>query len=318
VLNLHFAENVFLDPASAYAWNQLNETAFLETFFRSLKEQMGSDFADYRFYIFSTEGIEVTPKSVDVDFARKILIIISDESSSIPLQLQKHYLAIFKSYIPYELRDSNIFPFSLASVKDVPKLDPIPILERPIGIFFSGSFHPNRYPLYEEFHPLFKHLPKRLKGKGSYLFSRPRLRKFLRKDFSEERDNFRSIIKFTDGFKQGLSPEKYGKLLTESKIVLCPRGFKSPETYRHIEAIRAGAIAISEKLPDTHFYRGAPFVIVGDWREGLETAKGILSNPQLLQALQDRGIAWYENVCSESATAKYVQSKVKELTGTAV
>lgn len=230
-----------------------------------------------------------------------------------PLQLQKHYLAVFKSYLPYEPKNSNIFPFSLASVKDVPKIDPMPILERPIDIFFSGNFHPNRYPLYEEFHPFFRHLPKVLKGKGSYLFSRPRLSRFLRKDFSEESDGFRSVIKFTDGFKRGFSPGEYGKLLTESKIVLCPTGHKSPETFRHTEAIRAGAIVISERLPDTHFYRGAPFVIVNDWSEGLKTARGILLNPELQWALQQKGVAWYENVCSESATAGYVQSKVEEL-----
>lgn len=316
-----FAENVFLDPASEFAWDELNETAFLETFFQSLKERMGSDFADYRFYIFSTYSVVATPKSLDINFPRKILIMITDESPSIPLQLQKHYLAIFKAYLPYELKNSNIFPFSVAFVREVPKLGPIPILARPIDIFFSGGFHQGRYSLYEEFHPFFRHLPKPLKGKGSHLFNRPRLSKlltkFLPKDFSEESDGFRSVIKFTDGFKRGFSPEQYGKLLTESKIVLCPGGYKSPETFRHIEAIRAGAIVISEKLPDTHFYRGAPYVIVGDWTEGLKTARGILLNPELQQTLQQKGIAWYENVCSEWATAKYVQSKINEIAAAA-
>jgi len=34
-----------------------------------------------------------------------------------------------------------------------------------------------------------------------------------------------SYIKFTSGFKAGLSPQQYGSMLADSKIVLCPKGF---------------------------------------------------------------------------------------------
>src|SRR5215472_152161 len=120
----------------------------------------------------------------------------------------------------------------------------------------------------------------------------------------------KSYIRFTHGFKHGLSPECYGRMLNDSKIVLCPRGLSSSETFRHMEALRAGAIVISERLPDTHFYHGSPIVSVRDWRAGLEMARQIIADPKLLARLHLETMKWWNRVCSEEATASYVKSKL--------
>ena len=125
-----------------------------------------------------------------------------------------------------------------------------------------------------------------------------------------------SYINFTSGFKAGLSPDQYGSMLTDSKVVLCPKGFDSTETFRHMEAIRAGAVVISEPLPDTHFYRNSPIRCVSNWREGVDPAKHLCTNPEALRDAQRRTIQWWRDVCSERAAAKFVHETLGTLIAT--
>ncbi len=82
----------------------------------------------------------------------------------------------------------------------------------------------------------------------------------MRRELSDWIPAVRGEITLTDGFARGLSPETYGRKLALSKTVLCPRGFSSTDTFRHVEALRAGAVVISEPLPDLHLYRGSPII----------------------------------------------------------
>jgi hypothetical protein len=90
-------------------------------------------------------------------------------------------------------------------------------------------------------------------------------------------------------------------------------GARSPETFRHIEAMRAGAVVISQPLPDTHFYRGSPIVSVENWKEGIHRAKQLLNDPLALADLQEATINWWETVCSEAATASYMRVRLMNL-----
>lgn len=47
-------------------------------------------------------------------------------------------------------------------------------------------------------------------------------------------------------FNSGLPKAEYAQLLTNTQVVLCPRGFISAETYRLYEALEAGAIPLVE------------------------------------------------------------------------
>lgn len=300
------AENVLLDSASAYQWEALNETVFLKNFFKCLSCEMGNDFSRYTYYIFSSHEPSTVPHSADNRSRNKILFFISDESASIPVALRENYFAIFKGYMPYEMAGSNVFPFNIGYAKDVPGFKPPPIRARPIDVFFSGNLNDNRIAFYSALHPILRHLPQPLAAKAFNKY-RHRLRTSFEAVFPH------SSIQFTNGFKHGLSPECYGDLLCKSKIVLCPKGFRSPETFRHIEAMRAGAVVLSEELPDTHFYRGSPIVTIANWREGLRTARKLLADPDNLIRLQKQTSDWWRNVCSEAATASFVASQIQLL-----
>jgi hypothetical protein len=305
------ANNIILDGASAYKWEVLNETVFLTKFFECLRESMGAEFFSYTFYILSSHDPEILPQSAADASRRKILFFISDESSSVPVALQSHYLAIFKSYLPHELPGSNIFPFNIGYVRDVPEIMPKPIQSRANNVFFSGNMNNNRFPLYRELHPILKRLPYRIAK--ALFYGMQRGRRHLSKETDFGASFPKSYIRFTDGFKHGLSPESYGRMLYDSKIVLCPRGFSSSETFRHMEALRAGAIVISERLPDTHFYRGSPIVSVRDWRAGLEMAREIIADPKLLEGLHLETTKWWHRICSEAATATYIKNQLHQL-----
>ncbi|MEN8130161.1 MAG: hypothetical protein ABFS45_08180 [Pseudomonadota bacterium] len=301
--------NVQLDPASAYQWNELNETEFLFYFFQCLHEEMGPAFHAYNFFIFSSHDPEVIPSSAYSYIPNKILFFISDESSSVrsiyyALQLQASYQYIFKSYLPSELPHTRVFPFQLGYVRDVPRLQIKSIKDRSNDIFFSGNLNPNRVSMYNAVNPVTRALPSRF---ANWLIRHlhPTLRcQTLDKCIRLSVPNSR--IAFTDGFKHGLAGEEYARLLHDSKIALCPKGFISSETFRHIEAMRSGTVIISEELPSTPFYRGSPIVVVRDWRFGLSKAKRLLKSPDFLADLQTATLNWWEEVCSERATAKYV------------
>ena len=124
-----------------------------------------------------------------------------------------------------------------------------------------------------------------------------------------------SIIIFNKKFKEGFSVHEYGEVLAESKIVFSPKGFDSSECFRLYEAMRAGCIVISERLPDIEFYKDSPIIQIDDWEEGLTIAKRLLLNPYEMERLQEEITKWWEERCSEEAMAKFVFNKIKLLNG---
>jgi hypothetical protein len=304
--------NVFYDPASTHQWADLNETAFLERVIEALRKGMGDAFTTHMFFILSARTPDVWPESASDPSPRKVLILISEESSSIPTALRSQYLAIFKGYLPRELPGSNVFPFNIGYVRDVPVFPVKPVEERSIHVFFSGHLSSKRVQMYRAFHPVYKRLPGGA-ARGAFKLSRRRYGRWLvQHDLSRALP--RSLVRFTEGFQHGLSRAEYGECLANSRIVLCPSGASSPETFRHLEAMRAGAVLVSEPLPQTHFYRGAPIVTVDDWRSGMATVRHLLEDEAALKELQRATIDWWQNVCSEAATAEYIQDSLTELT----
>lgn len=70
---------------------------------------------------------------------------------------------------------------------------------------------------------------------------------------------YKYFIQYTSGFNSGLSHDEYLELLNDSKIVLCPQGAYSLETFRFFEAIKMGAFPMVENLPRLWYYESAPF-----------------------------------------------------------
>ena len=112
------------------------------------------------------------------------------------------------------------------------------------------------------------------------------------------------VVLFSDRFRGGLAPEEYARHLADSTLVLCPAGFQQPETFRHYEALRAGAVIVSEPLPDTILYRDAPFLAVTDWAQGLLEARRLADDLDRVSDMQGASRRHFERVLSPQATAE--------------
>nr|MBI1232848.1 hypothetical protein [Cytophagales bacterium] len=303
-------ENVKLDENSQFSWEKLNESDYVRSTLLQLWELMGDDFQNYLFFIFSNNDSGRIPSSIDHKTnKKKVLIYLSDERGSDPSKYAPHYFIIFKSYIGHGNFASKVFPFPLGCVNKVPSFNVKPTNQRKYNLFFRGNLNVNRLDFYRAVSRLSFILPSKR------LISHPLYRRFLlwiRSDFSRLYPD--SIIIFNSKFKEGFSVYKYGQVLAESKIVLSPNGFTSPECFRLYEAMRAGCVVIAEKLPDVVFYKDSPIIQVANWKVGLKTANELLKDSEQLSMLQEKTIEWWNTVFSEKATASYMLEKIKTVT----
>lgn len=301
-------KNIEMDSNSAYEFKQLNETVFLVNFFNHLKEILGDAFEEYQFYIYANIDSNVLPASLTIKSPKKkVLIFLSNQNHEINTGLPGNYFAIFKCHLPADIIKERIFHFPLGYVKDT-KHHPVKSLEqREYKVFFSGNLNKGRVTLYKLL--LKSNLPEVIFGYMIKLMKR--IPSLIKRDFSSTFPS--SYLHFTHGFKQGLSPEKYTQILYDSQIVLCPKGFLRAETYRHFEAMRAGCVIISEKLPNTYLYRDSPIIQVDTWKEGLAYAQKLINDPVLLQYHHTETLKWWANVCNEISTARRVADVLHSL-----
>lgn len=301
-------DNIHYETRSRYPFEELNESEFIEKIFRYLVQDFQSGFSEYDFYIFSNHDINIIPESSTFSNGRKkVLLYFSEERGEDPVHLSEKYHAIFKSYIPEVSSSANVFPLALGYVKGVEELPIKPIRDRKYNVFFRGNLNESRLPFYKSFSILSRLLPDTLKGKRFLI-------KYLVKwksDYSHYFPN--SIIYFNNSFKSGFTPSEYAEVLTDSKIVLCPAGFSSSECFRHYEAMRAGCVIVSERLPDNELYADSPIIQISDWQEGLKIAEELIQNPVEMQNLQDKAVSWWKDRWSEKATANYIKRKLLEL-----
>ncbi len=96
----------------------------------------------------------------------------------------------------------------------------------------------------------------------------------------------------TDGFGRGLEHEEYFRILTQSKIVPCPCGPATPDTYRMCEALEAGAVPIIDtvSLPGIHGYwemtlPDHPLPFVNEWSELPAVMETVLNDYERIQRL---------------------------------
>jgi len=290
-LENHVCENVGFQ-SSRYTFDELCEKAYLSGVIEHLRQLMGDSFYEYGFIIYSGSdalGIDLN----GADPSKTVVFHISDESSSVPYELCSKVRAVFKSYLPRERIVPNLYSLPLGYVGSTPDLDPLPINERQQNVFFSGNLNAKRVLL-------FKTLAT---PKVSPVLFPWHVLSVL--NSSMRCDGFlpHSYIRFTNGFRRGLAPDDYARHLVNSKIVLCPSGDLSQETFRHFEAMRAGAIIVSEELPPLDCYRGSPIIFVNNWRGLRNLITNLLATQEELLERQAKMLAWWKTVCCESATA---------------
>jgi len=219
---------------------------------QNLQSLMGERFLEYNFYIFTSNWGRL-PNSIHHETNRKkILLYLGDESGEVPYHLSSYYHMIFKQYLPTDkFAVNNIFNFVLGSL--APEQPYKNMGERKHSVFFSGALTGTRLSLYL-YLAFGVIVPDFIRRCFAQLIRFPLLLKlFTLRRFDSKIPN--AYIRFTNGFSQGLPREEYSKILADSKIVLCPRGAVQPECFRHGEAMRAGCVMISQRLPLIWFYR---------------------------------------------------------------
>ena len=298
--------NVLNDSNSQTKFENLNEREFLLHLFDALSDVMKDNFQNFTFYLFSTNNPSILPGIIyeNADPDKSVLIYVSEETGFIPNQLRPYFKAIFKSYMPYE-PGGNIHSFTLGHVNEVIfPIDNLPkINDRRLNIFFSGNLHKNRSDIYRQFNFL-RFIPltiliKTIRGPLRNIFL-----KLIGSNFSSAK--LKRDVHFTNGFMKGYSKTEYKNYLLQTKILLCPSGFVSPETFRLFEGLNAGCVVISERLPKLEVYNDVPVIQIDSWKKGMIIAEELLSKPDLLEKIQNDGIIWWANNCFYLAVAKKI------------
>jgi hypothetical protein len=192
---------------------------------------------------------------------------------------------------------STIFPVPLGYHAQV-DLPMVPMAQRKWDIFFAGSgakpqwSNPQSWPLLS---------PR--------AYSRNRLGRAVAR---LQATNRTLACNFVSGSSSRLSPMEYSSQLADSKICLVPRG-NFHETFRFLEAARAGCILISEPLPDLWYYQDHPAVIIQDWNRLNEVLDNILSSPDRTMELHNHSIVWWQKKACEKAVADYIVKGIKSL-----
>ena len=238
----------------------------------------------YRLYIVSTTQEHDFTDKVKLDNKRKnVIISLADEWSTdnIP-QDWKDNATVFKAYLKPEQEEDNVHHFPLGYNKKHKKLPYKPIKSRPIDVFFAGHIASvNRLHYMRWVIEYFQELKP------------------------EDRPNYEFAI--SKGFNLGLDGKEYSQKLHDAKIVICPAGNVSMETFRHYEAMRSGAVVVSPKLPQTKIYKDAAICQVDKWEYQVgDTIMDLLSDVDMLQLVQDRQQQTYNNRFTVKSVAKYI------------
>ncbi|KAA5548316.1 glycosyltransferase family 47 protein [Adhaeribacter rhizoryzae] len=260
-----------------------------------------SNLTDYEVIIYfklnnDKKKIEIEPSS-----KKQIVFFVCDESDVYPddFILNQIFLG-FRHYLPCKSFKNKLFYLPVGYSRNFDSQPVVPIERRSINVFFSGNLHLGRARLYRYFTKL-RFLP------FAILY---RLQKRSQSNFSYKFPN--SHIQFNNGFHTGLSSTEYNKMIYKSKIVLCPPGLNQKETMRHFESMKAGSIIISERMPNVHTYQNSPMIFVEHWNEIDSILKELINSPQQLANLHKETLKWWQNVCDEKSTAKYIYELIKE------
>jgi len=265
---------------------------------------------DYDFLLWSDTGVLKSRGPIGGRHEKRprVLLYISDETASVPFHLTSKFAAIFKNYLPGDFPAERIYSMPLGHVNGVPQCAPVAVNERKYNVFFSGCPQVSRAGFFGILSKLASSADRLPVTKWDLMQCAAESEQPSVFDMSGAFPG--SYIHMTPEFLQGLDCATYGKMLQESKIALCPAGWKSAETYRHFEAMRAGCIVVSGPLPNTRLYRDSPIVCLDNWDRLGSTITELLKDEVRMLELQRRTLKWWQEVCSEKAVAEYIRTRL--------
>ncbi|MBC6611654.1 hypothetical protein H8B15_12010 [Hymenobacter sp. BT507] len=232
---------------------------------------------------------------------KKVVLCVGDESPNVSYPFLAEVDSVFRTYLPGQLHGHGklnhlaVGPstqFVAAEVKDFEA--------RQYNVFFSGNLHLGRADLYRAL-------------TGAYLVPFAllhRTKKLLGTNFDATFPS--SVIRFSTGFHNGISPSEYANYMQDSKICLCPAGVENPETMRHFEAAQLGNIVVTLPLPNVPVYKEAPFVVLSSWRELHKTIRQLLAEPNYMLDLHRKTLEWWRRQAAPETVASLIEQRLHE------
>jgi hypothetical protein len=293
-------------------WKTCLEAAYLEDFFKNLQEKIGSLFKIFHFHILH---LNLGTGRIDLPHFGKnhILLWLSDESSQLPEDIPSKFGLVLKSYHLPKNSPPNVLPFPLCGSSAVIHKEPSPFGSRHTSVFFSGNLNKNRaelfYRLKFHFIDIIPCFPNSILIQG--ILSQLARKLPFNRDLSYIISD--STIIFNQTFRSGFAENEYAKILSDSRICICPRGFSTPETIRHYEAMRLGCVLLSSPLPNSPYYFGSPIIEIPSWRNIRKKIISMLSNQEELCSISNATLNWWNERISPNAVAETVQKEIKRI-----
>lgn len=318
---LYGYSNAYYDTASIYPWEKVYMQAYVKGLLDELSVSM-DQFSSYKFYfLHATEGI--IPDSINDKYEKKILIQTGDQLGHEPDEkVMKSFLFVFKTHLRYQTdKYKNLASYPLGLPSDTPLLPIKKISDRKFDVFYSGNINNNRLDFYNSLLSYQSNnikwiLAKLIIGTLKILRKYEKLRNIELKVkgslFRMNCYNFDNIfpnsyIRFTRAFQAGLDINDYAKMLSESKIILSPKGFFNTECFRLYEALRQGCIVITEPQPKkSRFYDKTRYIEVDKWDNIGDLISKLLKDNDKLQSMSDAGVEYYNEHLSPKGAAHYV------------
>ncbi|WP_455668152.1 hypothetical protein [Phocaeicola sp.] len=303
-------DNCFFIEHDNVTINDVNETEHVKAVIYNLS--LNENFKKYNF-IFHCSNKNDLVESTYIKLSNKILFIWGDTLGRIPLyEVLANHLYVFKAHMSDgNSLKKNLFPYPLGIPKNIQQYDIININNRTINVFFSGNLNKNRRGFLSKLV---------MKDKKLWIISLllfvPKLGEmikfFLLCKYFGKLDYLidASIIRFTNSFQSGFKPCEYSRILSQSKIVLSPKGFDDAECFRFYEALRQGCIVITEKLPKHDFYSDDSYIEIDNWKSVMPLIHALLKDPARMKTLSQKALDYYNRSLSPHGVSDYIWKKI--------
>jgi hypothetical protein len=235
-------------------------------YFNQIANYLKNSLEDQKFKNIYPNISSIILKNFDdvIDYKKNSLVLMNaDEKYRVPLEYyDPNVKFIFKQYCLHYC--SKMMPLPLGSPSNLEPKENIPYLNRDIDITFVGQIGDR-----EDIYQLVKLItPYKIK----------------------------SFIAFTNGFNNGLNEDEYSKILMKSKILVCPKGAASFESFRLYEAAKNGSIVLCVPQPNNWLYKNHPFIVYKDTKELLAKILDILNEKEQFQLdLANKCRKYYED-----------------------
>ncbi len=183
-----------------------------------------------------------------------------------------------------------------------------PLEKRSTDIFFKGSlnnFVPPKHSL-----KYWLRSPKNIAREN--MLDKARKLSSKRQDLSVDLEGTAqftgNLFKSSESFEG--EAKRYSSKMMDTKVALVPRG-SSLDTFRFFEALRYGCVAITDKLPATWFYDGAPVIQVSRWDELEKIVDDLFKDPARMAALHEAALDFWRTRCSEEVLGNYITEQLE-------